>query len=349
MSRPYQVVKFKTIDGVILRGRLYPAAHRGPAVILTPGYNTVVINSPPGVPEEFQKAGITALIYDPRSTGKSGGFPRNDIDPFKQAEDYSDAFIFLSKQPMVDPEAIVFWGVSMSAGVALANAAIDRRIAAVIAIAPIFEFNPVKPSDALRLKQKLMKDREAQVNDGSPPYILPILESVAFLPYNSHVNTAPEAQKKEEDEYHLQLADLWKDEMEDGEEIDPSLTHNAYGTTIQSYHRMFLWEPIPRELVRNISPTPVFFLTPELDQISSPERQIEVFESLEGPKRQLFAPGKEHLYVLNGPDMPALMKGQIEFIWQVVKGRFKSHSDKTTSGGIIPAVSLNGVAEETKS
>jgi hypothetical protein len=33
----YRRIKFKTIDGIDLRGRLYPAAQRGPAVILTPG------------------------------------------------------------------------------------------------------------------------------------------------------------------------------------------------------------------------------------------------------------------------------------------------------------------------
>lgn len=30
-------VEFKTVDGTILRGRLYPATVRGPAVVMTPG------------------------------------------------------------------------------------------------------------------------------------------------------------------------------------------------------------------------------------------------------------------------------------------------------------------------
>ena len=147
-------------------------------------------NFPPGVPEEFQRAGITALVYDPRNTGISGGIPRNDINPFKQAEDYSDAFIYLSSLPNVDPKAIFFWGISLSAGIALSAASIDRRIAGVIAIAPIFEFVPVKATDSRRLKTKLMKDRESQLIHGNPPYILPLMESLAEIPFNSHVNAS---------------------------------------------------------------------------------------------------------------------------------------------------------------
>jgi pimeloyl-ACP methyl ester carboxylesterase len=289
-------------------------------------YNGVVVNFAPGVPEEFQKAGISALVYDPRNTGKSGGFPRNDIDPFKQSEDYHDAFIFLSQQDIINPDQIVYFGMSLSAGIALAAAAMDRRICAIIAVAPVFEFTPIKPHDEKRLKQKLMKDRESQVTNGTPPYVLPILESVAFLPFNSHITTTPEEQRQEELAYHAHLADEWKKELGDDDEFDPALTHNAYGTVMQSYHRMFLWESIPAEQIKRISPTPLFMLTPEHDQISSAESQTEIFESLQGPKRQMIAPGREHLFVLNGTDMPVFVKWMSDFVWQVVRGRFETKS-----------------------
>lgn len=32
-----QEVSFKTLDGLIIRGALYPADKRGPAVVMTPG------------------------------------------------------------------------------------------------------------------------------------------------------------------------------------------------------------------------------------------------------------------------------------------------------------------------
>ncbi|KAL3484691.1 Alpha/Beta hydrolase protein [Aspergillus germanicus] len=329
MAEQYEKVQFKTLDGIFLRGRLYPAAQRGPAVILSPGYNVTLTNFPPGVATALQKSGITALVYDPRNTGSSGGFPRNDINPFAQVEDYSDAFCYLSTLPIVDPKAIFFWGISLSAGIALSAAAVDRRIAGVIAVAPIFKFLPVKEGDSKRLKRQMVKDREAQVLRGEEGYVLPIMESLAEIPFNSHVN-AQHSSTGNDNGNGTAEDNTEVNGEENGDNQDPAtdttdengLTHNANGTTLQSYHRMFLFEPVPEAMTREIHPTPVMFLTPSEDQISPPEKQTAVFESLPGPKRQVFAPGKEHVYVLHGPEMPGLVRWQVEFVWEVVRGGF---------------------------
>ncbi|KAL2846495.1 Alpha/Beta hydrolase protein [Aspergillus pseudodeflectus] len=338
MAEQYEKVQFKTLDGIFLRGRLYPAAQKGPAVILSPGYNVTLTNFPPGVATELQKAGITALVYDPRNTGTSGGFPRNDINPFAQVEDYSDAFCYLTTLPIVDAKAIFFWGISLSAGIALSAASVDRRIAGVIAVAPIFKFLPVKEGDSKRLKRQMVKDREAQVLRGEEGYVLPIMESLAEIPFNSHVN----AQHHEDLKLNLNgdgngdggLGDHAEANGETDNNNDndndttttppdlPGLTHNPNGTTLQSYHRMFLFEPVPEAMAAQIHPTPVLFLTPSEDQISPPAKQTAVFESLRAPKRQVFAPGKEHVYVLHGPEMPGLVRRQVEFVWEVVRGGF---------------------------
>lgn len=122
---------FKTIDGLTLRVLIYPACGRGSGVILKPGvglsnligsfrttervigvqFNCVKeMMNLPDVAEGFQRAEITALIYDPRTTGLSDGMPRNDIDPMKQVEDDSDALTFLGDHPMVDRNQMAFWG-----------------------------------------------------------------------------------------------------------------------------------------------------------------------------------------------------------------------------------------------
>ncbi|KAL3449660.1 Alpha/Beta hydrolase protein [Aspergillus insuetus] len=329
MAEQYEKVQFKTLDGIFLRGRLYPAAQKGPAVILSPGYNVTLTNFPPGVATCLQKAGITALVYDPRNTGTSGGYPRNDINPFAQVEDYSDALCYLSTLPIVDSKAIFFWGISLSAGIALAAASVDRRIAGVIAVAPIFKFLPVKEGDSKRLKRQMVKDREAQVLRGEEGYVLPIMESLAEIPFNSHVN-AQHHEHSNGDVNGTAEDNTEANGEENGDSQNPTtdttdengLTHNPNGTTLQSYHRMFLFEPVPEAMAREIHPTPVMFLTPSEDQISPPEKQTEVFESLRRPKRQVFAPGKEHVYVLHGPEMPGLMRSQVEFVWEVVRGGF---------------------------
>ena len=42
--------------------------------------------------EGFQSAGYNAILYDSRSIGGSGGFPRNQIDPLRMAEDISGKY-----------------------------------------------------------------------------------------------------------------------------------------------------------------------------------------------------------------------------------------------------------------
>jgi hypothetical protein len=44
ISLRHEDVEFKTIDGLILRGWLYPAASKGPAVIMTPGVSQMQLS-----------------------------------------------------------------------------------------------------------------------------------------------------------------------------------------------------------------------------------------------------------------------------------------------------------------
>jgi hypothetical protein len=213
---------------------------------------------------------------------------------------------------------------------------VDRRIAGVIAVAPIFKFLPVREGDSKRLKRQMVKDREAQVLRGEEGYVLPIMESLAEIPFNSHVNA------QHHEKLNVNGDGGLGDHAEANGETDndttttppesPGLTHNPNGTTLQSYHRMFLFEPVPEAMAAQIHPTPVMFLTPSEDQISPPEKQTAVFESLRAPKRQVFAPGKEHVYVLHGPEMPGLVRRQVEFVWEVVRGGFAENKASGSAG-----------------
>ncbi|KAJ8120112.1 hypothetical protein ONZ43_g3096 [Nemania bipapillata] len=126
MSR-FEAVSFPTLDGLILRGNLYPANQRGLGIILLPGLSFVKEIMLPKIAGYFQKSGITALTYDPRSLGESDGTPRRDIDPTKHVSDLHDALTFLQKHPMVNPDQITYWGFSLNGLVALNAAALDKR------------------------------------------------------------------------------------------------------------------------------------------------------------------------------------------------------------------------------
>ncbi|KAL9112660.1 MAG: hypothetical protein Q9187_007739, partial [Circinaria calcarea] len=127
----------------------------------------------PDVAAYFQKEGITALTYDPRSTGVSDGMPRNNIDPNKQVEDYSDAFTYLASLPTVDPNQIVFWGFSFAGTVSLCAGSLDKRAKAVVAVCPLTRFE-YTPELLPKVLSKAIKDRESQIL-GNEPFYLPML------------------------------------------------------------------------------------------------------------------------------------------------------------------------------
>jgi hypothetical protein len=58
------------------------------------------------------------------------------VNPWMQARGYPDAISFATGLDDVDPSRIVVWGDSRSGGVALVVAAVDDRIAALVAQAP---------------------------------------------------------------------------------------------------------------------------------------------------------------------------------------------------------------------
>jgi pimeloyl-ACP methyl ester carboxylesterase len=253
----------------------------------------------PEVAEAFQLAGVTALIYDPRSTGASEGQPRNEIDPMKQIEDYSDAATFLRTLPVVDPNCIGFWGMSFSATIALCAAALDKRAKFVIAICPLmsFEYNGIEQFS--NILAKTMRDREFQMK-GNKPFYLPLISDKGDNPAG---------------------IDIWADRevlqfITDAKERVAS-TFESH-TTIQTYYKMVMWQP--NGIMRYVFPTPVMVVVPELDKVSSPEEQVALFNSLSHPKRLHMAPGKGHLNVLSGEDFPVLMKLQADWVQSALDG-----------------------------
>ncbi|KUJ12799.1 alpha/beta-hydrolase [Mollisia scopiformis] len=252
----------------------------------------------PQVAEQFQLLGVTALIFDPRSTGASDGIPRNEIDPMKQVEDYSDAHNFLSTLTIVDSKAIGFWGMSFSAAVSLCAAALDKRAKFIIAVCPLLSFGYSKER-LLKVLAKAMQDRASQ-KKGNSPFYLPMLNDKGENPAGFGMGMDEEVFD------HITSAMEWV----------PSFENR---TTIQSYFKMVMWQP--SGLMQYVSPTPVMFVVPELDKVSPPEDQLALFETFSEPKKLHIAQGKGHLNVLSGEDFPSLMKMQAEWLATVLEKR----------------------------
>jgi hypothetical protein len=82
--------------------------------------------------------GYTALIFDPRYRGESGGEPRCLEDPVAKVEDLRAAVAFLATRPDVDAERLAVLGVCMGGNSAVHAAADDPLISVVATVTPHF-------------------------------------------------------------------------------------------------------------------------------------------------------------------------------------------------------------------
>ncbi len=120
---------------------LYPAAAgavAAPAVVMAHGLSGTRRDGLGPFAERFAAAGLSALLFDHRGFGDSGGEP-DLFEPRRQLEDWRAAIAHVRSLPGVDPERVATFGSSMGGGNALAAAADDRRVAAVVSQVPFLD------------------------------------------------------------------------------------------------------------------------------------------------------------------------------------------------------------------
>jgi uncharacterized protein len=130
-----------TSGGQTLVGRLYPAAFGSgpaPAVAIVGPETFVKEQAPLPYARRLARNGYTALIFDPRYRGESGGEPRCLEDPVAKVEDLRAAVAFLAARPDVDTGRLAVLGICMGGNSAVHAAADDPLIRAVAAVTPHF-------------------------------------------------------------------------------------------------------------------------------------------------------------------------------------------------------------------
>ncbi|MPY80624.1 MAG: alpha/beta fold hydrolase [Actinophytocola sp.] len=110
-----------------------------PCVVMAHGFGGTRDAGLLGYATAFAHAGIDVFVFDYRGFGDSEGTPRQDVSVRRQRQDYHAAIAAARHQVGVDPDRIVLWGTSYSAGHAIAVAAQDGRIAAVVAMTPAMD------------------------------------------------------------------------------------------------------------------------------------------------------------------------------------------------------------------
>ncbi|MCP5065790.1 MAG: acetylxylan esterase, partial [bacterium] len=86
-------VEFEGHGGTLLRGWLYLPSGRSPApcVVMAHGLSASKEMALDRYAEVLCDAGMAVLVYDHRNLGASEGQPRQKINPWAQARDYSYA------------------------------------------------------------------------------------------------------------------------------------------------------------------------------------------------------------------------------------------------------------------
>jgi uncharacterized protein len=122
-------------------GWLYPArdsAGPAPIVVMAHGLSGTRRDGLGPFAERFAAAGIAALLFDHRGFGDSGGEP-DRFDPRLQLDDWRAAIALARSLPGIDPDRVATFGSSMGGGNALAAAADDPGIAAVVSQVPFLD------------------------------------------------------------------------------------------------------------------------------------------------------------------------------------------------------------------
>ncbi|RKD89041.1 alpha/beta hydrolase [Halopiger aswanensis] len=127
--------------GVTCRGEQYAPADAAdgseyPAVVMAHGFGGERSWRLPAFARRFADRGIATFVFDYRTFGDSDGTPRNLISPRRHLEDWRAALSSVRSRPDIDDERVALWGTSFSGGHAVATAARDPDVAAVVAQVP---------------------------------------------------------------------------------------------------------------------------------------------------------------------------------------------------------------------
>lgn len=245
----------------------------------------------PACAAALQQKGITTLLYDPRTTGSSGGTPRNDIDPPQAVSDISDAFTHLLTLPSVLPSSPSgLFGISFGGAVALTAASVDPRARLVVAVAPLTDMDFSSPAQRTRVMRKCARDRASRAM-GNEAFTVPMIDSQGKNPVGFGHGL--------DGERYSQIVGA-------GREIAEGHVNRV---TLVTYYKLAMWSPWPlwkrlAEVGSDGKDTArgAMFVIPEKDGMSFPELQREYYEQMEDGdgfrKKKLEIEGAEHEGVL---------------------------------------------------
>ncbi|KAJ9144227.1 Alpha/beta-hydrolase [Pleurostoma richardsiae] len=289
-----KLVEFKTYDGLTLRGDFHSAGENKPCIIMSNGFSGRRTHYLPDFAARFHAAGYGVLVYDNRCCGESDGMPRSEVDPQMQIRDYFDAFTFASILPDVDATKIVYWGTSMSGGVALCAASINKGIKAVIVQVPFVSGEWISLT-AGGDPVALLMERSKRANTGEPTMI-PIFPETAEEVIKG--TTKAVLKDKGAPEFAAELTSR-------GLEYETM-------TTLQSLTYSSMLEPL--SIMHRIAPTPLLIIAAAEDVTTPIHLQLTAYEKALEPKKLHIFQGVGHFELYTGENFKKNMDIQMEFL-----------------------------------
>jgi fermentation-respiration switch protein FrsA (DUF1100 family) len=259
-------------DGTALRGWFYSrkAGTPGPVVVMAHGFSLVKEAYLDRYAERFVEAGLAVLVYDHRNFGASDGAPRQEIDPWRQIEDYRHAITYAGTLPEVDADRIGVWGTSYSGAHAIVVAATDLRVKAVVSQVPAINgvetgWRRIPMAQLQSVGKELAADRTARMS-GAEVATRPIVGDPADGP----VYAAQDAR-----EFFLatgKIAPTWRNEV-----------------TIRTAE----WSRVYNAgaFIEMVSPRPLLMIVGDDDTLSGTDLQLAAYNRALEPKQLRIIPG----------------------------------------------------------
>jgi cephalosporin-C deacetylase-like acetyl esterase len=289
-----QNVEFNSC-GNRLRGHLYLPEGAGPfpLVVMAGGWCYVKELVQPEYAKVFAGAGIAALVFDYRNFGDSEGMPRQHLDPWEQIEDYRNALSYAETLPQIDKGRIGIWGISYSGGHVLVVGAIDPRVKCIVSNIPVVDgyltMKSVHSALAFRdLQSLLIEDRRKRQRGGE----------YGYMPMSS--------EKPAEELTTWPFPEVTSAFLKFKAGVAPN--HEHYNT-VASTELLMNYDVTP--YAKRIVNTPVFMSVAEGDDITLWEREIEIFNQIATPKKQLFVcEDTSHMTLYSNPSRLEMLAEQ---------------------------------------
>lgn len=271
------------VEGVKIRGQFYvPQDGRSsfPTIVMAHGFAAVKEMHINKFAELFAQNGFAVLLFDNRNFGDSEGLPRQEIQPWRQVEDFQHAITFASTLDEVDANRIGVWGTSFSGGHALVLGAIDHRVKCVVSQVPTISGfqNAIRRGNADKqhlLFHRFVEDRIKRLHGGEPAtlQVVPLEKDQASV---FHTDDAIEWYSA-----GAEIAPNWKNQ------VTLRSVENARSYEVGGYMEL-------------ISPTPVLMLVAENDYITPTDVALQAYEKALQPKKLVILKGGHFDSYVNG-------------------------------------------------